>query len=192
MLSLTKLFIFTLFFYKTQSFILLPSIYSLATILLLIIYLIFLDNKRSNYKLSGIERFIIYSHTLLPSLILYNQNISIEGSLKITCVFFLTLNLIYSILKLNSSFHIEPFQSKKIITSGPFQFIRHPIYSVNLILMLIFLISSDLTTYNIVLSIAYIILAIKRISIEETTLKKNKKYVEYTRKVKFKLIPYII
>jgi protein-S-isoprenylcysteine O-methyltransferase Ste14 len=101
--------------------------------------------------------------------------------------------LFFLVMKENSyaSRVIEVEKDQKVISSGPYAIVRHPMYVCMLIIYTAMPLA--LGSYWALLTVIPIpfLLAI-RIWGEEKVLKKDLKgYTEYTKKVKFRLIPYI-
>ena len=112
----------------------------------------------------------------------------------ISTITFLISYLLYGeVLRENTylSRTIEVKKDQKVIDTGLYGIIRHPMYLVTIILFLsIPLILNSLIT--LIIFLIYPIIIIKRISTEEKLLEKELKgYKEYKKKVKYKLIPYI-
>ena len=86
---------------------------------------------------------------------------------------------------------IEIQENQKVIDTGLYGIVRHPMYSVTLLLFL----SMPLvlgSVYAFVIFLAYPFIIAKRIKNEENLLKKELAgYTEYTEKVKYRLIPFI-
>ena len=109
-------------------------------------------------------------------------------------VIFIISYIIYAeVLRENAflSRTIEVKNNQKIIDSGLYSFVRHPMYFATIFLFLsIPLILGSLLSFIIFLSYPFIIA--KRIKNEEEVLEKNLKgYKEYKKKVKYKMIPFI-
>ena len=86
---------------------------------------------------------------------------------------------------------IEVQENQKVIDTGLYGIVRHPMYSATIILFLsIPLILGSLISFFIML--AYIPIIAIRINNEERVLEKGLKgYKEYKQKVRYKLIPFI-
>ena len=86
---------------------------------------------------------------------------------------------------------IEVQKDQKVIDTGLYGIVRHPMYSATIFLFLSMpLILGSLISFIIFLVYPFII--IKRIKNEEAFLEKELTgYLEYKKKVKYKLIPYI-
>ena len=86
---------------------------------------------------------------------------------------------------------IEVQENQKVIETGLYGIVRHPMYSATIILFLsIPLILGSLISFFIML--AYIPIIAIRINNEERVLEKGLKgYKEYKQKVRYKLIPFI-
>jgi len=86
---------------------------------------------------------------------------------------------------------IEVQKEQKVIDTGLYRLVRHPMYSATILLFLSMpLILGSIISFIIFLIYPFII--VKRIKNEEEVLEKNLKgYKEYKKKVKYKLIPFI-
>ena len=86
---------------------------------------------------------------------------------------------------------IEVKKDQKVIDTGLYGIVRHPMYSITIILFLsMLLILGSLVSFVIFLNYPFIIL--ERINSEEKVLEKELKgYKEYKKKVKYKLIPFM-
>ncbi len=86
---------------------------------------------------------------------------------------------------------IEIQENQKVIDTGLYSIVRHPMYSATLFLFLsIPLILGSIYAFLIFLGYPFII--IKRIKSEEEFLEKELEgYLEYEKKVKYRLMPYI-
>lgn len=86
---------------------------------------------------------------------------------------------------------IEVQENQKVIDTGLYAIVRHPMYSVTLILFL----SMPLvlgSIYSLVIFLAYPLIIAKRIKGEEEFLEKELDgYREYKQKVKYRLIPFV-
>lgn len=86
---------------------------------------------------------------------------------------------------------VEVQENQKVIDTGMYGIVRHPMYSVTLLLFLSipFILGS---VYSFIIFLIYPFLLVKRIKNEEAILKESLTgYVEYTKKVKYRLIPFI-
>ena len=86
---------------------------------------------------------------------------------------------------------IEVEKDQKLVDTGLYGIVRHPMYATTLILFLTMpLILGSLVSFKIFL--AYPLIIAKRIKNEEEVLERDLKgYKEYKEKVKYKMIPYI-
>ena len=86
---------------------------------------------------------------------------------------------------------IEVQENQKVIDSGLYSIVRHPMYSVTLLLFLSMpLILGSIYSFLIFLTYPFII--VKRIKGEEKFLEKELDgYREYKQKVRYRLIPFI-
>ena len=86
---------------------------------------------------------------------------------------------------------IEVQKNQKIIDTGLYGIVRHPMYAITIILFLtIPLILNSIISF--VIFLLYPIIIAKRIKNEEIVLEKNLEgYLEYEKKVKYKVIPFI-
>ena len=124
-----------------------------------------------------------YQWIVLPDIISY-----------IAAVFFLIFYLLYAeVLRENTflSRTIGVEENQKVIDTGFYSVLRHPMYAITIFLFLLIpLILGSLFSFFIFC--IYPILIVKRIQNEEDVLEKELKgYREYQKKVKYKLIPFI-
>ena len=108
-------------------------------------------------------------------------------------VFLVAFILYAEVLRENTylSRTIEVQENQKVIDTGLYGIVRHPMYSVTLLLFL----SMPLvlgSIYSFLIFLAYPIIIAKRIKDEEEFLEKELEgYLEYKQKVKYRLIPFI-
>ena len=109
-------------------------------------------------------------------------------------VAFLAAYILYAeVLRENTylSRTIEVQENQKVIDTGLYGIVRHPMYSVTLLLFL----SMPLvlgSIYSFLIFLAYPFIIAKRINDEEKFLEKELDgYVQYKQKVKYRLIPFI-
>ncbi len=112
----------------------------------------------------------------------------------VSAVFFLIAYGIYAeVLRENAylSRTIEVQENQKVIDTGLYSVVRHPMYSATLLLFM----SMPLvlgSIYSFIIFLAYPVLIIKRLKNEEEFLEKELQgYREYKEKVKYRLIPFI-
>ena len=82
-------------------------------------------------------------------------------------------------------------EEQKVINTGLYGLVRHPMYSATIILFLTMpLVLGSLIAFLVFLP--YPIMIIKRLKNEEQVLSKELTgYIEYQKKVRYRLIPYI-
>lgn len=101
--------------------------------------------------------------------------------------------LIFFVFKENSytSRTVQVYKKQKVISSGPYSVIRHPMY-LGVMLMYIFMPLALGSYYALIFFLPVIILIVFRTLNEEKVLRKKLKgYKEYMKKVRYKIIPYI-
>lgn len=117
------------------------------------------------------------------------MSVSIGGA-----VAFLTAYVLYAeVLRENTylSRTIEVQAGQKVVDTGLYGIVRHPMYSVTLLLFLSMPIVLG-SLYAFLIFLAYPFIIAKRIKGEETFLEKELDgYAEYKQKVKYRLIPFI-
>ena len=112
----------------------------------------------------------------------------------ISSVIFIIAYILYAeVLRENAylSRTIEVQESQKVVDTGLYGIVRHPMYAVTVILFLSMpLILGSIISFVIFLVYPFIIA--KRIKNEEEVLEKELEgYIEYKKKVKYKMIPFI-
>ena len=114
-------------------------------------------------------------------------------SISAAVVFLVAYILYAEVLRENTylSRTIEVQENQKVIDTGLYGIVRHPMYSVTLLLFL----SMPLvlgSVYSFLIFLAYPFIIVKRIKDEEKFLEKELDgYVQYKQKVKYRLIPFI-
>ncbi len=82
-------------------------------------------------------------------------------------------------------------KNQKVIDTGLYAVVRHPMYSVTLLLFLSMPIVLG-SVYSFIIFLAYPFIIVKRIKYEEELLEDELEgYCEYKQKVKFRLIPFV-
>ena len=114
-------------------------------------------------------------------------------SVAAAAVFLLAYLLYAEVLRENTylSRTIEVQENQKVIDTGLYSIVRHPMYAVTLLLFLAMpLVLGSL--YSLVIFAVYPFIIAKRIKNEEMVLEKELQgYREYKDKVKYRLIPYV-
>jgi protein-S-isoprenylcysteine O-methyltransferase Ste14 len=86
---------------------------------------------------------------------------------------------------------IQEDRGQKVISTGPYQYVRHPLYSG----IVVFSLAVPLllgSWYGLLGSVVFILLLARRTVLEERTLRLNLPgYEEYMLKVKYRFVPYL-
>ena len=112
----------------------------------------------------------------------------------IASILFIIAYILYAeVLRENTylSRTIEVQENQKVIDTGLYGYVRHPMYAVTILLFLTMpLILGSITSFLIFL--IYPVIICKRIKNEEDVLERDLKgYIEYKKKVKYKIIPFV-
>ena len=112
----------------------------------------------------------------------------------ISLILFIISYILYAVVLKENTYlarTIEVKKNQKVVDTGLYGIVRHPMYSITIILFLSMpLILGSVISFIIFL--VYPVIISKRIKNEEEILeKKLKGYSEYKRKVKYRLIPFI-
>ena len=150
------------------------------------------SEQRSVVALSGIMfvvAFVVaglnfrYSWCVLPSWVVYVA----------TALFLFSYLLYAEVLRENEylSRTIEVQENQKVIDTGLYGIVRHPMYSATIVLFLsMSLVLGSLPSFFIML--VYIPLIVKRIRNEEAVLLKGLPgYADYCRKVRYRIMPFV-
>lgn len=114
-------------------------------------------------------------------------------SIAAAVVFLIAYALYAEVLRENTylSRTIEVQENQKVIDTGLYGIVRHPMYSVTLLLFLSMPIVLG-SIYSFIIFLVYPFIIAKRIKHEEEFLEKELLgYTEYKQKVKYRLIPFI-
>ena len=116
------------------------------------------------------------------------------GAVIVGAVLFLVAYAVYAeVLRENTylSRTIETQENQKVIDTGLYGIVRHPMYSATLLLFLAMPIVRG-SLYAFVIFLSYPFMIAKRIKSEEEFLERELAgYAEYKQKVKYRLIPFI-
>lgn len=112
----------------------------------------------------------------------------------ISSILFILSYILYGIVLYENAYllrTIEVKNNQKVIDTGLYSIVRHPMYMATIILFLAMpLVLGSLISFIVFL--IYPVIIVKRIKNEEQVLEKDLKgYLEYEKKVKYRLIPYI-
>ena len=117
-----------------------------------------------------------------------------KGAVIAAATVFLVAYILYAeILRENTylSRTIEVQENQKVIDTGLYGIVRHPMYSVTLLLFLSMPIVLG-SIYSFLIFLAYPFIIVKRIKNEEAFLEKELEgYAEYKQKVRYRLIPFV-
>ena len=124
-----------------------------------------------------------YSWTVMPSWTVWGA----------VAVFLLSYIMYAEVLRENAylSRTIEVQENQKVIETGLYGIVRHPMYSATVLMFLSMpLVLASLPSFVIML--AYIPIIVKRIKNEEVVLLKGLDgYADYCRKVRYRIIPFV-
>ena len=148
--------------------------------------------QRSVVALSGVmfvAAFVVagldfrYSWTLMPSWVVWSA----------VAVFLLSYVMYAEVMRENAylSRTIKVQENQKVVDTGLYGIVRHPMYSATIFLFLSMpLVLGSLPSFVIML--AYIPIIVKRISNEEAVLLNGLDgYADYCRKVRYRIIPFV-
>ena len=119
--------------------------------------------------------------------------LSLRSSIIAAIVFLLAYLLYAEVLRENAylSRTIEVQENQKVIDTGLYGVVRHPMYSATILLFLSMPMVLG-SIYSFIIFLAYPIIIAMRIKGEEEFLEKELKgYKEYKNKVKYRMIPFI-
>ena len=117
-----------------------------------------------------------------------------KGVVIVATVLFLVAYILYAeVLRENTylSRTIEVQENQKVIDTGLYGIVRHPMYSATLLLFLAMPLVLG-SIYSLVIFLTYPLIIAKRIKGEEEFLEKELEgYREYKQKVRYRLIPFV-
>lgn len=93
------------------------------------------------------------------------------------------------LMSLSRSFGLVP-ANRGIVTTGLYKYVRHPLYTGYVLLFSGFLFQ-NLSIRNLISFLVFVIFESLRILLEEQFLSTDRSYQEYTKKVRWRIIPYI-
>lgn len=121
--------------------------------------------------------------------IIMSDIIVIISSIVFIIAYFLYALVLYENAYLLRTIKVE--DNQRLVDKGLYKIVRHPMYSITIILFLSMpLILGSILSFLVFL--IYPLIIVKRIKNEEMVLEKELRgYIEYKKKVKYRLIPYI-
>ena len=143
-------------------------------------------------KLSGlmfVAGFIVAGLGFRFNLYILPKSVAIGASVVFLVAYFLYAEVMRENTYLSRTIEVQ--KNQKVIDTGLYSIVRHPMYSVTLILFLTMPIVLG-SVYSFLIFLAYPFIIAKRIKDEEKFLEKELDgYREYKQKVKYRLIPFI-
>lgn len=183
-------------------FVVLSIIIALVYVVVMLCKYPALLKKRLIYKENNFrQQIVIVTSLIISIMILCSAGLSFrfnwiclpDERLVVSVALFVCASYIYAnVIRVNSflTSEITVQNEQEVIQSGPYRFVRHPMYSAMVLFMLAAAILLG-SVLSIAVSILFFPVLILRIQNEEQILKKDLPgYIEYTQKVKYKLIPY--
>ena len=124
----------------------------------------------------------------------YNWFVMPDIVIIISSIFFLISYILYFKVLIDNEYlyrTIKTSDEQKVIDTGLYGIVRHPMYAVStLMFLMIPLILGSI--FSLIVFLVYPLIIVKRIKNEEQVLEKDLKgYKEYEKKVRYKMIPYI-
>lgn len=113
------------------------------------------------------------------------------GVLVLLCSFYLFFLTFRENSFLSTVVRIQKEREHTVISTGPYRYVRHPMYAA----FLLFMLGTPLllgSWYGVLLGLAFMMVLARRAILEESTLQKELRgYADYMAQVKYRLIPYI-
>jgi protein-S-isoprenylcysteine O-methyltransferase Ste14 len=113
------------------------------------------------------------------------------GVLVLFCSFYLFFLTFRENSFLSTVVRIQKEREHTVISTGPYHYVRHPMYAA----FLLFMLGTPLllgSWYGVLLGLAFMIVLARRAILEESTLQKELRgYADYMAQVKYRLIPFI-
>jgi protein-S-isoprenylcysteine O-methyltransferase Ste14 len=92
---------------------------------------------------------------------------------------------------LSTVVRIQQDRGHKVVSTGPYRYVRHPMYSA----FIPFMVGTPLllgSWYGVLLGLGFMVVLARRAVLEESTLRAELQgYTEYTTQVKYRILPYI-
>lgn len=117
------------------------------------------------------------------------KSVSIAASIIFLLAYILYAEVLRENTYLSRTIRVE--YNQEVIDTGLYSIVRHPMYSVTILLFLTIPIILG-SIYSFIIFLAYPFIIAKRIKNEEELLEKELQgYIEYKEKVKYRLVPFI-
>lgn len=121
------------------------------------------------------------------------SSVRAEVSLAALAVFLLTYGLVLWVFKTNryASRIIEVQPNQRVIDTGPYALVRHPMYAAQLVMFLAFMLALG-SWWAALVSAGLVLPLVMRIKNEEAVLRRDLPgYQAYCQRTRFRLIPYV-
>ncbi len=117
------------------------------------------------------------------------KGVSIGGAVAFLLAYVLYAEVLRENAYLSRTIKVE--EGQKVVDTGLYAIVRHPMYSITLLLFISMPVVLG-SLYSLIVFLAYPFIIAKRIKSEEEFLEKELNgYIEYKKKVKYRLIPFI-
>ena len=129
--------------------------------------------------IAGLSLPLLFRPVSVPDDLLVGQFLQLAGFLL----------QVLGIMSLNRSFGIVA-ANRGVKTSGLYRLVRHPLYSAYIIGHIGYVIN-NLSTRNCIILVVSTILQLQRVLVEENLLRQDAAYVEYSKRTKWRLVPFV-
>ena len=113
------------------------------------------------------------------------------GAIVLLCSFILFFLTFRENSYLSTVVRIQKDRGHTVVSTGPYHYVRHPMYSA----FLPFMVGAPLllgSWYGVILGLSFMLILARRAVLEENTLQKELYgYADYMTQVKYRLIPYL-
>jgi protein-S-isoprenylcysteine O-methyltransferase Ste14 len=154
----------------------------------LVVVMLLLRRKTDTISHRWQDWLLAFSATLTPLLVTPSSRISLVPEVVVAWLMFMGMCLqIHAKLSLGRSFGCVA-ANRGLRRTGPYRFIRHPMYAGYLVSHLGFLLA-NLSWHNLIVYTICYGLLIPRLNAEERLLEQDPQYRHYSEEVKYRLIP---
>lgn len=117
--------------------------------------------------------------------------VQVVGVVVLLCSFYLLFLTFRENSYLSPVVRIQEERGHTVVSTGPYRTVRHPMYAA----ILVFMVGTSLSLgsyYGVLIGLIFMAVLARRAVLEERTLRKELRgYTDYTKKVRYRLIPYV-